>query len=908
MGVYFPLDSLMKHGLLVFFLISAVSLSAQSVLNVKLDASDKGKPLTEVLSRLEAGERVRFFYLEDWMRPIQIVRDPAGRSLQQVMLELFENTDLTFYELHGKAVIIVRDPAKEMQHQELLTTAVREFRKPRQVIFGTDKDFKPGQRVRFAGKITDSKSGEPVSGATVRVTDLNAGVITDNDGRFEVEVLSGIHVVNINYINYDEQVIDLTAYGDGEIAIELEETPVLLEEVVVTDRAAREVTTARMGQTKISLQEIRRLPALLGEVDIVKQIQALPGVTTAGEAASGFNVRGGSVDQNLVLFDGVPVFNTSHAFGFFSAFNSGAIRDVTFYRGGIPAEFGGRASSVLDLSSADGDPAKWQVNGGIGLISTQLQAGGPVIKEKTSVAASIRTTYSDWLARSIRTNYADLSDASVAFYDGTFKISHRFSDKARLSASVYRSHDAFRLAGDSSYAWNNQVLSLRFDKTFSPSFQATFSAGSGQYGYLVNNREPETAFDLSYRITYPTAKADFTWQGGVHKISFGSQATWYNFDPGRLEPGSGSSIRQIVMPEQRSAEFAVYAGDGLTIGERFFLELGARYSMFKALGPASEYTYAPGLPLETINQTGKTDFSDGEVVKAYTGLEPRASLRFSLSEKSSIKAGAQRAYQYLHLISNTTAVTPIDIWLPSGTYFKPQYADQVSLGFYRTMKDKTIDAFVEGFYKQMNRIVDFKDGARLILNDHIETDLLQGAGKSYGIEFSVTKTAGRLQGQASYTWSRSLRTINGPTEREKINQGFEYPSNFDQPHALTAQWRYGISRRIFFTGNFTFRSGRPVSAPYAGYIVDNVAIGNFSERNQFRIPDYHRLDLGVVLEGSHRRNKKISGSWTLSAVNVYSRRNPYSVFFQGQSNGIFDAYKISVIGTIIPSLTYSFKI
>jgi hypothetical protein len=473
--------------------------------------------------------------------------------------------------------------------------------------------------------------------------------------------------------------------------------------------------------------------------------------------------------------------------------------------------------------------------------------------------------------------------------------------------SAYQSGDAFRISGDSSYAWKNQVLSLRFDKTFSSAFQGTLSAGYGSYGYSVNNRDSGTGFDLSYKISYPTAKADFNLQAGANKITFGAQGTWYNFDPGRLIPSETSNIRRIVMPQQQSSEYALYLSDAITLGERFFLEGGVRWSVFQALGPGKENIYAPGAPIETINKTGEQEYGSGEVIKTYTGLEPRASARFSFSEKSSVKAGFNRAYQYLHLISNTTAVTPVDIWLPSGTYYRPQFADQISLGYYRTMKDRTIETFVEGFYKEMNQVIEFKDGARLILNDHLETDLLQGQGKAYGVEFSLTRSTGRLQGMASYTWSRSLRTVNGATEREKINKGLQYSSNFDQPHSLTAQWRYGISRRIFFTGNFTFRSGRPVSAPYAGYVIDNIAVGNFSERNQFRIPDYHRLDLGVVLEGSHRRNKKVSGSWTLSVVNVYSRRNPYTVFFRGQQNGIFNAYKISVIGSMLPSLSYQFK-
>jgi len=893
--------------ILILVVFSFLELRSQSILNQKVGSEWKGRALLELIDKLEADSKTRFFFLPAWLKTVQLEKDPAGKNLQQVLIELFENSDLTFYELHPGAVIFLRDPAKEMQHRQLVSSAIREFKKPEKIVFGSEQNFRPGQRVTLKGKVTDAKSGDPVSGATIQISDVNAGVVTDADGAFEIGIFTGNHVVRINYINYDEKVFELMAFATGELAVTLDETPMLLEEVVVTDRAAREVTTARIGQSRISVQEIRRLPALMGEVDIIRQIQAMPGVTTAGEAASGFNVRGGSVDQNLVLYEGVPVFNTSHAFGFFSAFNASSIREANFYRGGIPAEFGGRASSVLDIQAAEGDPEQWHGGGGIGILSTQIQVNGPIQKDRTTVMGTLRTTYSDLLVRSIKTNYANLSDSEVGFMDGSMKISHRFSDKARISASYYGSSDSFRITGDSSYSWNNKLFSTRFDKTFTPGFQASFFAGAGQYNYLVNNRQPETGFDLSYQITYPTAKADFSLQAGQHKFSFGGQGTWYAFDPGRLTPLKGSNAKNIVMPSKQSSEYAVYLGDGITIGEKFFAEAGIRYSLFYSLGPEKEFTYQAGQPIETVNQTGTVDYAKGEIVRSYQGLEPRVSARFSLSEKSSIKAGFNRAYQYVHLITNTTAVTPVDIWLPSGTYFRPQYADQLSAGYFRTDKDKGWEGFIEGFYKEMNGILEFKDGARLILNNSLETDLLQGVGRAYGTEVSLSKNSGRLQGTASYTWSRSLRTINGVGERDKINNGLEYPSNFDQPHSVVAQWRYGISRRIFFSGSFTFRSGRPITAPYAGYLIDQIAIGNFSERNQYRIPDYHRLDLGIVLEGSHRRNKKVSGSWSLSAVNVYGRQNPYTIFFRGQSNGIFKAYQISVIGAMIPSLTYQFK-
>jgi len=897
------------RAVVVLLIIFSLSVQAQSPLNIRLSASYQGKSLPEVLQEIESKESIRFFYLAPWIQSVVLKQDFTNKTVQQLLMAAFENTDLSFYELNSGSIVLVRDPAREMLHRDLLTTAIRESRKPEKIELGTAAQFRPGLKVRVTGKITDSKTDEPVSGATLMISDLNAGVITDQNGKFEAEMLSGAHIVSINYINYDEKIIDLNAFTDGEINVKLDETPVLLEEVVVVDRAATEVTTARIGQTRISMQEIRRLPALLGEVDIVKQIQALPGVTTAGEAASGFNVRGGGVDQNLILYDGVPVFNTSHAFGFFSAFNASAIRSVNFYRGGIPAEFGGRASSVLDLTSTEGNFNRWQGGGGIGLLSAQVHANGPILKNKTSAAISLRSTYSDWLLNTIRTNYSDLTQADVSFFDGSAKLSHRFSDKARISASWYGSTDGFRISGDSTYSWKNRLFSLRFDKTISNVLQGSLSAGLGSYQYTVTNLAPASAFDLSYKIRYPTAKADFTWRPGLnHKISFGYQGTFYDFEPGNLIPAAGSSTSTIIMPGQRSTEQAVYFGDGITLGsDKVYLEAGVRYSWFNELGPGTINLYDPLLPIETINNTGTKSFARNEKIKSWNGLEPRLSARFSFNEYASVKAGFNRAYQYLHLITNTTAVTPVDIWLPSGTYLRPQYADQVSLGYYQMRKEKKWEGFVEGFFKNMYNILEFKDGANLILNNQLETDLLQGTGKAYGAEFSFTRNAGRLQGTASYTWSRSLRTINGPTEREKINKGLEYPSNFDQPHTVTVQWRYGISRRIFFTGNFSFRSGRPVSAPFAGYIVDNISIGNFSERNQFRIPDYHRLDLGVVLEGSHRRNKKISGSWALSVINLYGRKNPYSVFFKGQPNGIFNAYTISVIGTMIPSVSYNFK-
>lgn len=885
-----------------------MSLSAQSILETKLNGGEKGKSLVSVLIEIEKSQPVRFYFLPTWLEGIEFDQDYKGQPLRLALDNLLLGTDLNYLEMEAHAIVFVKDPTMAIQRINSINAAVKERKKIEKVILGSLEAGRRNGNIQIRGKIRDAKSNEPLMGASVYVIDLQQGVITDSDGNYSLSLPTGEHVITMNYVNYEERVIDLAAYKDGEINMVLEEAPRMLEEIMVMDRAAREVTTSRIGQTQFTMKEIKRQPAFMGEVDLIKQIQVQPGVTTAGEAASGFNVRGGGADQNLILYDGMPVFNSSHVFGFFSAFNAEAIRDVSFYRGGIPAEFGGRVSSVLDINSREGDYEKWTGSGGIGIISSNLLVSGPIKKNKSSVSLSFRSTYSDWLVNSIRTNYVDLTNSSVSFYDGAAKITHKFSNRTKVTFSGYASHDQFRLQGDTTYQWDNLLGSVRLDHSFSSQLSSTFIIGSGTYGYEVNDRDERTGFNLFYKITYPSLKADFNYQRGIHKISFGAQSIYYLFNPGTLNPGSpNSNIIPVQMDKQKSLENALYLGDGVTVKEKYYLEGGVRFSMFTAYGPAKVNIYEEGLPKSSASQIDMIEYGNGEKIKTFTGLEPRLSLRYTINQNSSIKAGYNRIYQYLHLVSNTTAITPVDIWQPSNFYFKPQVADQVSIGYFKNFKEKTYEAFIEVYHKSINNILDFKDGADLILNDQLETDLLQGKGEAYGVETSIAKNLGRLTGSINYTYSRSLRTINGPYPEERINNGSTYSSNFDQPHIINLVWKYNISRRYFFTGNFTYHSGRPVTTPLSGFLVDNIKVASFSERNQYRIPDYHRLDIAFVLEGNHKRKKFWDGTWTLSFYNLYARRNPYTVFFEDDGNGFLRPYQLSIIGTIVPSLSYSFK-
>lgn len=885
----------------------------QEILNLKLGANTTGVPTTTILKDIEERHGIRFFYLDDWFDNSLVEINFDGLTLQEALMEITRGSVLSYTVLDNYAIIFSKDPTQALQRREILTNAVRGRKKVDNVVIGNAASPKPGNEVILTGKVIDEKTNDAIAGVSVYANDLEKGTVTDADGRYRLVLPKGDHIITYSYINYEEKLTDLKIYNDGIIDLNLEEVPRLLDEVVISDRANREIVTSSVGQTQISIREIKRAPALLGEVDLIKQIQNLPGVTTTGEASSGFNVRGGGVDQNLILYDGLPVFNSSHAFGFFSAFNSEAIRDVTFYRGGIPAEFGGGVSSALVIRSKEGDYSKWGGAGGIGILSSNLQFNGPIKEDKTSVIASLRTTYSDWLINSIRTNYADLRNSTVRFFDGAFKVAHRFNDNTKLTFSGYASHDKFRLQGDTTYSWQNRLAALRLDHSFSPRVSSSIMVGYGSYGYDVEDTNPASGFNLSYQITYPSLKADFVFQMNPHKFNFGVQSHYYGFDPGKLEPLTAeSNIKPVQIQKQTSLETALYLGDQYTVSDKVFLEVGVRLSTFRSLGPRDVYIYKPNAPLETLNIIDTVHYSSGKTFKSQFGVEPRASLRYSINENTSIKAGYNRIYQYLHLVTNTAAVTPIDIWQPSGTYFKPQFADQVSLGYFKNFKNKTYEFFSEVYYKQIENVLDFKDGAQLILNHQIETDLLQGKGKAYGVETQITKNLGRLTGSLAYTYSRSLRTIAGPTSQESINNGVEYASNYDQPHIVNLNWKYAISKRYFFTGGFTYRQGRPITLPVSAFIIDNIPVSNFSERNQFRIPDYHRLDIALVVEGNHKRRKFWDGTWTFSIYNLYGRKNAYSIFYKEVKiefvkQTVSRPYQLAIIGTMLPSVTYSFK-
>jgi hypothetical protein len=896
-----------KRILLLVLILCSATAKGQGILKIKPENATKGKTLTSLLAEIEIHTAARFYFLPNWIEAITLQQTYDDETLESVLDDLFRGTDISFFPMYKNAVVFIKDPAQALRRKNAIETAVLEQKKISRYIFGEPGKIKKG-RIVITGQVSDIKTKQPIPRTNIQVSGTQNGTVSDENGKFSLSLSPGLHVLIFSFVDYESKIVDMEAYEDGVIEIAMEEMATLLDEVVVQDHVMHELSTSRIGQIQLTIRDIKRAPALLGEPDLFKQIQTLPGVTTVGEAALGFNVRGGSVDQNLILYDGIPVFNSSHVFGFFSAFNPEAVRDISFYKGGIPAEYGGRISSVLDVQSKNGDSENWHGSAGIGMITCNMMINGPVIKKKLSVAASFRTTYSNWLINSIRTDYADLRKSSVFFYDGTLKLTHLVSDRTKISFTGYSSKDAFRLRGDTIYQWNNFQASVRLDHQFSSELSSDFVAGVSSYGYHLINNDELTASELSYKITSMVVKTAFNYQHGGHKLNFGGQLVHYTFNPGMLKPTTQvSNARNTSLDKQYSIETAVHIADEWSFNDRMLLEAGVRVPVFLNFGPASVNVYGSNTRREVTNIVDTIHFHGAEVVKTFVGVEPRLSFRWMTGPSASIKFGYNRMYQYLHLITNTTAVTPVDIWQPSGYYFKPQRADQVSSGYFRDFHDKKFGASAEIFYKTIAHITDFKDGAQLIMNRHLETDLLQGKAWSYGIETSFSKNTGRFTGSLNYTYSRAFRQVGSAAGNESINHGRRYPANFDQPHILNISWRYNFSKRHFLTGNFTYHTGRPVTIPLSAFLWENSTVAYFSSRNQYRIPDYHRLDLALVIEGNHKRTKKWKGSWVLSVYNVYGRKNPYSVFFRDSGTGIPKPYQLSIIGTVFPSLSYNIK-
>ena len=781
------------------------------------------------------------------------------------------------------------------------------------LIFTTFTSFSQ-EKFTLSGTITDFKNNETLIGVNIYIPSLKIGTTTNEYGFYSLTVPAGEHEIEITYFGFQTIQKTVNLNQNTKINFGLNEGGEELQEVVIKDNKGKiNIKSPEMSANKLSIATIKKMPVVLGEVDVLKSILLLPGVTNAGEGASGFNVRGGGADQNLILLDEATIFNSSHVFGFFSVFNPDAIKDLKLYKGGIPARYGGRASSVLDIYQKDGSSKDFHVNGGIGLISSRILAEGPIVKDRGSFLIGGRASYAHLFLKLSE----DQKDNSAYFYDLNTKLSYKLNDNNNLYLSGYFGRDVFSLNKSFTNIYGNSTLNLRWNHLFSEKLFSNLSLIYSDYYYGLDL--DFVGFKWDSGIRNYNIKYDFKhYISDKFKLNYGLNGIYYEFNPGTIKPSDPESgINPDQLDKKYAFEPSVYIDAENQISKKFTIAYGLRYSLFYRLGESTVNLYENNNPvvfnsdLQIYEKGTPTDtkyYGKNKVIKSYNNLEPRFSASYQLNDDEAIKASYNRMAQYLQLISNTSSPTPLDVWMPSDTYIKPQIADQIALGYFRNIKNGAYSLEVETYYKEIQNRLDYIDGADLIANNAIEQVILNGQMRAYGLEVMFKKNEGKFNGWVSYTLSKSEQQTPGRTPEETgINNGQWYSSAYDKTHNLAITSAYNLNEKWSFGANFALQSGQPVTYPNGQYEYLGITVPSYGLRNEHRLPAYHHLDVSATLTPRKNKDRNWKGEWVFSIYNLYNRQNAASINFrQNVDTGENEAVKTSIFG-MVPAVSYNFK-
>ena len=765
----------------------------------------------------------------------------------------------------------------------------------------------------LSGKITDNANGETLFGASVFLEGTSIGVITNEYGFYSLTAPKGEYRLLISYMGYTNKYQEVVLDQNQKLDFEISEESTELDEVVVTAEESEMAVLRKpeMSVAKMNISTVKQMPVVLGEVDILKSLQMLPGVTNNGEGTGGFHVRGGAQDQNLILLDEAIIYNTSHLFGFFSVFNADAIRDMKLYKGGIPAKFGGRVSSVLDVRQKDGNNKNFELNGGVGLISSRLAAEGPIFKEKGSFLVAGRSSYAHLFLKLAG------EENTASFYDLNLKTNYAINDNNKLYLSGYFGRDVLKFGEIFNSSYGNVSGNLRWNHIFNERLFSNMSAIISRYDYDLGFTTEE--FEWLASINNYNLKYDLKYYfSDKFKLDFGASGIFYEFDPGQVNPSSDtSSINPLKLDIKKAFESGVYVNAEHKLTDKFSAQYGLRYSNFVRLGGQPMTNYLNDRPVVYNNNLGiyergmpigETNYDNSSSIKTFGNFEPRASLAYQLNDASSVKAGFSRVAQYVHLLSNTTSVTPVDVWAPSGKYIDPQLSNQYSLGYFKNFMGRKFSMEIETYYKTVDNRIDYIDGSDLIGQETIETEILNGESRAYGLELLLRKNEGNLTGWIAYTLSKSeQRTPGGNAGGLGINNGDWYNTPYDRTHDISIAGSYRLNDKWSFGGNLVFQTGRPVTYPNGQYEYEGISVASYAERNSDRLPAYHRLDLSLNYKPNKKPNKRWKGEWVLSVYNAYNRKNAASISFgQNRETGANEATRTAIFG-IVPSITYNFK-
>ncbi len=916
----------MRRSLLFLFLFcllhyvpcTAVFGQQRKSITVKFEQAS----FADLVKAIEDQSTYHFYFDPAQVDSLRVTIDVAGTTLKQTLDRVFAGSGFRYIIDGSENVIITLDHEISAQwkttalHDDAVLSDRIEYTtiEDDESLFKTTKIFDVGnlnsieksQRVSLSGYVKTS-NGIPVVGTSIAVHGTDKGTITDNRGFFTLSLLPGSYKLRLTNIGMKATERNVRLHSSGMLNVTMSVEVTNLKELVVTAQALSNVRGLQMGTDRLDVQTLKYIPSTFGETDVLKAVLTLPGVKTVGEASSGFNIRGGSTDQNLILLNESTIFNPFHFFGFFSSFNAESVQDVELHKSIIPARYGGRLASVLKVTGQKGDKEKLKGSAGIGLLTSRINLEGPIIKGKTSFLAGFRTTYSDWIFSLLPSN-SGYRETKASFYDLNLTIDHKFNSANSLTFYGYISKDRSNLNTDTAYNYSNRNFSLQWSHDFNEKSSIAVTAGHDHYDYgNYSTADPSTAYALKFSIDQATFKAHFNYESvDEHKLQAGINGVYYSLSPGSINPNSNESlISGQIIPKEQALETAVYVEDQFDISSKLSVQGGIRYSFFNYLGPREVKYYAPGVPRTDENRISSKSFGSVKTIETYHGPEWRLSARYLLNNNLSVKAGYGTARQYIHMLSNTIAIAPTDIWKLSDPNIKPQFSKQLSIGLYMTRPARW-EASVEGYFKEIDNYLDYKSGAVLVLNPTVETEVLTTQGRGYGLEFMLKKTFGKLNGWLSYTYSRIKLKVDDPNAGESINNGNYYAASYDKPHDFNFTGNHKFSRRVSFSMNVNYSTGRPVTIPIGVFTYGNSQKTLYSGRNTYRIPDYFRMDFSINIEGNHKIHQLTHSSWTFGIYNLTARKNPYSIYFTSD-NGVIKGYKLSIFGSMIPFINYNIR-
>ena len=883
------------------------------------------RPLTEVLQQVQQRTKYRFYWISSETEGVNVSVDTDAKDIHLLMKTLLKGTDIKYTVHENQTVFLLKNKslmevpplfAQEKGstidgQQELLLSGKQKATSANKIyVVGKTVNLSNEKMVELTGTITSFKTGEPVMGVNMVVKKPTwSAAVSDANGRYVLKVPQGEVDVEMTGIGIIDTHRRLMVYENGTLDIELEDNTQTLEEVTVTANKVENVKGVQMGIQALVAEDMKTIPTAFGELDVIKVVQALPGVKTMGEAAGGLNVRGGSTDQNLIQWNEGTIYNPTHLFGFFSAFNGSIVKDMELYKGSIPAKYGGRISSVLDINSRRGNKEKYQGEVSLGLLTSSLALEGPIKKGKTSLLLAGRTTYSDWMLNLLPEN-SQYKNGKAGFYDANLLLSHQFSPKDNLYISGYYSHDRFNFLENEKYEYVNANASLQWVHLFNDNFRLTTTTGYDHYDYTTKNWQSDfDAYQMGYDINQYYLKMDFNHsQLQKHRIDWGMNAIIYDINPGDIKPyGKESFYVPKTLQKEKALEAALYLNEEWEITPQLTASIGARYSLFNAFGKRTFNTYKEGELPSTLNITG-TESKDGNL-KTYHAPEFRLGLRYAFTDEFSVKAGFNTMQQYIHKVSNTMVMSPTDTWKLSDMFIEPQKGIQYSLGFYKNLMDEKLEASIEGYYKTMDNYLDYRSGAQLLMNGHLETEVLPTEGRAYGAEFMLKIPKGKFNGWLSYTYSKTELRQNDERISRPANKGEWYPAEYDKPHDIKLVGNYQFTQRYSASLNVDYSTGRPQTMPVSQYYSNTIGATSFvfSERNGVRIPDYFRMDLSFNIKPTHRLNAKTYTFFTIGVYNLTGRKNVYSIYFKNEGKEGMKGYRMSIFGAPIPYASFNMK-